>query len=34
MKEKTIAIIGFLSAFALLMTIGALFAGWVFRGAF
>lgn len=34
LKEKTIAIIGFISAFALLMTLGALFAGWVFKGAF
>jgi hypothetical protein len=34
LKEKTIAIIGFLSAVALLMTIGTLFAAWVFRGAF
>ena len=33
-KEKTLAIIGFLSAVALLMTIGTLFAAWVFRGAF
>jgi len=34
MKEKTIAIIGFISAFALLMTLGTLFAAWVFKGAF
>jgi len=34
MKEKTLAIIGFLSAVALLMTIGTLFAAWVFKGVF
>jgi hypothetical protein len=34
LKEKTLAIIGFISAFALLMTIGTLFAAWVFKGAF
>jgi len=34
MKEKTLAIIGFISAFALLMTIGTFFAAWVFKGAF
>jgi hypothetical protein len=33
-KEKTLAIIGFLSAVALLMTLGTLFAAWVFKGAF
>ena len=34
LKEKTLAIIGFLSALALLMTLGTLFAAWVFKGAF
>jgi hypothetical protein len=34
MKEKTIAIIGFISAIALLMTLGTLFSAWVFKGAF
>lgn len=33
-KEKTKAIIGFISALALLITLGTLFAAWVFRGAF
>jgi hypothetical protein len=33
-KEKTKAIIGFISAIALLMTLGTLFAAWVFRGVF
>jgi hypothetical protein len=34
MKEKTLAIIGFILAIALLMTLGTLFSAWVFRGAF
>jgi hypothetical protein len=34
MKEKTLAIIGFILAIALLMTLGTLFAAWVFKGAF
>jgi hypothetical protein len=34
MKEKTKAIIGFISAVALLMALGTLFAAWVFKGAF
>lgn len=33
-KEKTKAIIGFIFALALLMTLGTLFCAWVFRGAF
>ena len=33
-KEKTLAIIGFILAIALLMTLGTLFSAWVFRGAF
>jgi hypothetical protein len=33
-KEKTKAIVGFIFAIALLMTLGTLFAAWVFRGAF
>jgi len=34
MKEKTIAIIGFISALALLITLGTLFCSWIFKGAF
>ena len=33
-KEKTKAIIGFISALALLITLGTLFAAWVFKGTF
>lgn len=33
-KEKTKAIIGFISALALLITLGTLFAAWVFKGVF
>ena len=33
-KEKTKAIIGFIFAIALLMTLGTLFCAWVFKGAF
>jgi hypothetical protein len=34
MKEIIIAIIVFLSALALLITLGTLFSAWVFRGVF
>ena len=33
-KEKTKAIIGFIFAIALLMTLGTLFCAWVFKGVF